>query len=206
MDTFSFSSEKLRDIQSLILHFDRVKVQLMDNKQMNLIPFHDTYFLITRSVLSKLDTGFFENDENMTSFVLSFAKFYFDALDQYFKGESVSSAWQYLFNQCERNHLPRFVYLLLGVHAHINQDLSLCVRTLDFGAAFKNDYLAINNIIKGKLSEAIAQLNEKSIVLKCILQNGLFLYQMPMHQIIVLCRNLAWDKSQEVATAELAYA
>ena len=206
MDTFSFSSEKLRDIQSLILHFDRVKVQLMKNKQLNLIPFHDTYFLITTSVFSKLGTGFFENDDNMTSFVLSFAKFYFDALDQYFKGESVSSAWQFMFNQCERNHLPRFVYLLLGVHAHINQDLSLCVRTLDFGVAFKNDYLAINHIIKGKLAEAIAQLNEKSIVLKHILQNGLFLYQMPMHQIIVLCRNLAWDKSQEVATAELAYA
>jgi hypothetical protein len=206
MDTFSFSSEKLRDIQSLILHFDRVKVQLMKNKQLNLIPFHDTYFLITTSVFSKLGTGFFENDDNMTSFVLSFAKFYFDALDQYFKGESVSSAWQFMFNQCEKNHLPRFVYLLLGVHAHINQDLSLCVRTLDFDVAFKNDYLSINLIIKGKLAEAIAQLNEKSIVLKCILQNGLFLYQMPMHQIIVFCRNLAWDKSQEVATADLAYA
>ena len=205
MDTFSFSSEKLRDIQSLILHFDRVKVQLMDNKQMNLIPFHDTYFLITRSVLSKLGTGFFENDDNMTSFVLSFAKFYFDALNQYFKGESVSSAWQFMFNQCERNHLPRFVYLLLGVHAHINQDLSLCVRALDFGVAFRNDYLAINQIIKGKLAEAIAQLNEKSIVLKRILQNGLFIYQMPMHQIIVLCRNLAWLKSQVVGIAELAY-
>ena len=205
MDTFSFSSEKLRDIQSLILHFDRVKVQLMDNKQMNLIPFHDTYFLITRSVLSKLGTGFFENDDNMTSFVLSFAKFYFDALNQYFKGESVSSAWQFMFNQCERNHLPRFVYLLLGVHAHINQDLSLCVRTLDFGVAFRNDYLAINQIIKGKLAEAIAQLNEKSNLLKRILQNGLFIYQMPMHQIIVLCRNLAWLKSQVVGIAELAY-
>ena len=70
MDTFSFSSEKLRDIQSLILHFDRVKVQLMDNKQLNLIPFHDTYFLITKSVFSKLGTGFFENDENMISSVL----------------------------------------------------------------------------------------------------------------------------------------
>ena len=206
MDTFSFSSENLRDIQSLILHFDRVKVQLLKNKQPNLIPFHDTYFLITTSVFGKLGTGFFENDNNMTSFVLSFAKFYFDALDQYFKGESVSSAWQFMFNQCEKNHLPRFVYLLLGVHAHINQDLSLCVRTLDFGVAFKNDYLAINHIIKGKLAEAIAQLNEKSIVLKRILQNGLFLYQRPMHQIIVLCRNLAWDKSQEVATADLAYA
>jgi hypothetical protein len=205
MDTFSFSSEKLRDIQSLILHFDRVKVQLMDNKQMNLIPFHDTYFLITRSVLSKLGTGFFENDDNMTSFVLSFAKFYFDALNQYFKGESVSPAWQYMFNQCERNLLPRFVYLLLGVHAHINQDLSLCVRALDFGVAFKNDYLAINQIIKGKLAEAIAQLNEKSNLLKRILLNGLFIYQMPMHQIIVLCRNLAWLKSQEVGIAELAY-
>ena len=206
MDTFSFSSENLRDIQSLILHFDRVKVQLLKNKQPNLIPFHDTYFLITTSVFGKLGTGFFENDNNMTSFVLSFAKFYFDALDQYFKGESVSSAWQFMFNQCEKNHLPRFVYLLSGVHAHINQDLSLCVRTLDFGVAFKNDYLAINHIIKGKLAEAIAQLNEKSIVLKRILQNGLFLYQMPMHQIIVLCRNLAWVKSQEVATSELAYA
>lgn len=206
MDTFSFSSENLRDIQSLILHFDRVKVQLLKNNQLNLIPFHDTYFLITTSVFSKLGKGFFENDDNMTSFVLSFAKFYFDALNQYFKGESVSSAWQFMFNQCEKNHLPRFIYLLLGVHAHINQDLSLCVRTLDFGVAFKNDYLAINHIIKGKLAEAIAQLNEKSIVLKRILQNGLFLYQMPMHQIIVLCRNLAWDKSQEVATSELAYA
>lgn len=205
MDTFSFSSEKLRDIQSLILHFDRVKVQLMDNNQLNLIPFHDTYFLITRSVLSKLGTGFFENDDNMTSFVLSFAKFYFDALNQYFKGESVSSAWQFMFNQCERNHLPRFVYLLLGVHAHINQDLSLCVRALDFGVAFRNDYLAINQIIKGKLAEAIAQLNEKSNLLKRILQNGLFIYQMPMHQIIVLCRNLAWLKSQVVGIAELAY-
>ena len=206
MDTFSFSSENLRDIQSLILHFDRVKVQLLKNNQLNLIPFHDTYFLLTTSLFSKLGKGFFENDDNMTSFVLSFAKFYFDALNQYFKGESVSSAWQFMFNQCEKNHLPRFVYLLLGVHAHINQDLSLCVRTLDFGVAFKNDYLAINHIIKGKLAEAIAQLNEKSIVLKRILQNGLFLYQMPMHQIIVLCRNLAWDKSQEVATSELAYA
>ena len=206
MDTFSFSSENLRDIQSLILHFDRVKVQLLKNNQLNLIPFHDTYFLITTSVFSKLGKGFFENDDNMTSFVLSFAKFYFDALDHYFKGESVSSAWQFMFNQCDRNNLPRFVYLLLGVHAHINQDLSLCVRTLDFGVAFKNDYLAINHIIKGKLAEAIAQLNEKSIVLKRILRNGLFLYQMPMHQIIILCRNLAWDKSQEVATADLAYA
>ncbi len=206
MDTFSFSSENLRDIQSLILHFDSVKVQLLKNKQINLIPFHDTYFLITRSVFSKLGTGFFENDDNMTSFVLSFAKLYFDALNQYFKGESVSSAWQFMFNQCERNHLPRFVYLLLGVHAHINQDLSLCVRTLDFGVPFRNDYLAINQIIKGKLAEAIAQLNEKSIVLKRILRNGLFLYQMPMHQIIVLCRNLAWDKSQEVVTTDLAYA
>ena len=206
MDTFSFSSEKLRDIQSLILHFDRVKVQLMNNNQLNLIPFHDTYFLITKSVFSKLGTGFFENDENMTSFVLSFAKFYFDALNQYFKGESVSAAWQFMFNQCEKNHLPRFVYLLLGVHAHINQDLSLCVRALDFGVTFKNDYLAINHIIKGKLAEAIAQLDEKSIFLKRILENGLSLYQMPMHQIIVLCRNLAWDKSQEVATVELVYA
>ena len=205
MDTFSFSSENLRDIQSLILHFDRVKIQLLKNKQPNLIPFHDTYFLITRSVLSKLGTGFFENDDNMTSFVLSFAKFYFDALNQYFKGESVSSAWQFMFNQCERNHLPRFVYLLLGVHAHINQDLSLCVRALDFGVAFRNDYLAINQIIKGKLAEAIAQLNEKSNLLKRILQNGLFIYQMPMHQIIVLCRNLAWLKSQVVGIAELAY-
>ncbi len=205
MDTFSFSSEKLCDIQSLILHFDRVKIQLLKNKQPNLIPFHDTYFLITKSVFSKLGTGFFENDENMRSFVLSFAKFYFDALDKYFKGESVSSAWQFMFNQCERNHLPRFVYLLLGVHAHINQDLSLCVRALDFGVAFRNDYLAINQIIKGKLAEAIAQLNEKSNLLKRILQNGLFIYQMPMHQIIVLCRNLAWLKSQVVGIAELAY-
>jgi len=65
MDTFSFSSEKLCDIQSLNLHFDRVKVQLQKNKQPNLIPFHDTYFLITTSVFSKLGTGFFENDDNM---------------------------------------------------------------------------------------------------------------------------------------------
>jgi len=205
MDTFSFSSEKLCNIQSLILHFDRVKVQLLKNNQPNLIPFHDTYFLITKSVFGKLGTGFFENDENMTSFVLSFAKFYFHALDQYFKGESVSSAWQFMFNQCERNTLPRFVYLLLGVHAHINQDLSLCVSALNLGVAFKNDYLAINQIIEGKLAEAIAQLNEKSILLKRFLQKSLFLYQMPMHQIIVLCRNLAWEKSQERVVAELAY-
>jgi hypothetical protein len=205
MDTFSFSSEKLCNIQSLILHFDKVKVQLLKNEQSNLIPFHDTYFLITKSVFSKLGTEFFENDENMTSFVLSFAKFYFHALEQYFKGESVSAAWQFMFNQCESNTLPRFVYLLLGVHAHINQDLSLCVSALNFGVAFKNDYLAINHIIKGKLAEAIAQLNEKSIFLKGILEKGLFLYQIPMHQIIVLCRNLAWEKSQERALAELAY-
>lgn len=205
MDTFSFSSEKLCNIQSLILHFDRVKVQLLKNEQSNLIPFHDTYFLITKSVFSKLGTGFFENDENMTSFVLSFAKFYFHALEKYFKGESVSAAWQFMFNQCESNHLPRFVYLLLGVHAHINQDLSLCVSALNFGVTFKNDYLAINQIIEGKLAEAIAQLNEKSILLKRFLQKSLFLYQMPMHQIIVLCRNLAWEKSQERVVAELAY-
>ena len=41
--------------------------------------------------------------------------------------------------------------------------------------------------------------------LKRFFQNGFIIYQMPMHQIIVLCRNLAWLKSQEVGIAELAY-
>jgi hypothetical protein len=36
MDTFSFSSEKLRDIQSLILHFDRVNPHCVERPNLGL--------------------------------------------------------------------------------------------------------------------------------------------------------------------------
>jgi hypothetical protein len=206
MDSFSFSSAYVLNLQDLIFHFEMVKVKLREKNQQNLIPFHDTYFLITRTVFSKIGTGFFENDENMNGFVISFARYYFDALDQFFKGAPSSSAWKFMFSQCERNHLPRFIYLLLGVHAHINQDLSLCIKNLGFGDSFKNDYVAINEIIKGKLAEAIAQLDEKSAVLKGLLEKFLCCYQFPMHQIIVICRNLAWYKGQLSSESTLAYA
>lgn len=206
MDSFSFSSASVLDLQDLIFHFEKVRVKLEEKNQQNLISFHDTYFLITQTVFSKIGTGFFENDENMIVFVISFAGYYFDALDQFFTGENSSLAWQFLFKQSEKNHFPRFVYLLLGVHAHINQDLSLCLEDLGFGESFKNDYLAINEIIKGKLSQAISQLNEKSPILKLVLETGLFVYQLPMHKFIVLCRNLAWYKSQSGRESVLAYA
>ncbi|MEY3322962.1 MAG: hypothetical protein RLZZ417_2545 [Bacteroidota bacterium] len=206
MDSFSFSSAYVLNLKDLIFHFKWVKIRLEEKNQQNLIPFHDTYFLITQSVSSKIGTGFFENDETMRIFVISFARFYFDALDKYFRGETSSSAWQFMFNHSEKNHLPRFLYLLLGVHAHINQDLSVCIKELGFGDAFNKDYLAINEIIKGKLAVAITQLNEKSAFLKALLEHGFCCYQWPMHKIIVFCRNIAWYKSQISAESALAFA
>jgi hypothetical protein len=144
-------------------------------------------------------------DEDMSAFVISFASYYFDALDLYFKGQSCSNVWKFMFSLGEQYQLPRFVYLLLGVHAHINHDLSLCVMNLGFRDSFKKDYLAINQIIEGKLAEAIMQLHEKSAVLKGILTKGLFIYKRPVHQFIVLCRNLAWEKSQLREEVVLAY-
>lgn len=205
MDSFSFSSAYTGNLPDLILHFEKVKIKLEELNQQNLIPFHDTYLLITKTVAGKIRTGYFENDGDMSLFVISFARFYFDALDQYFKGQSCSVAWMNMFSLCKQNQLPRFAYLLLGVHAHINHDLSQCVRNAGFADSFKKDYLAINAIIEGKLAEAITQIDEKSLVLKRILKMSLFIYKVPVHQIIVLCRNLAWEKSQQVDKLALAY-
>lgn len=206
MKSFTFSSANVRNIQELLVHFELVRAMLEDKDQQNLISFHDTYFLITKAVHENLGTGFFENDENMCVFVISFARFYFDALAQYFTGVPSSACWQYLFHQSEKNHLPRFAFLLLGVHAHINQDLSLCIKELRFTESFKHDFLAINEIIKGKLAVAVAELNEKSSIIKVLLEKGLVAYQWPMHQVIVLCRNIAWFKGQWSEALHLALA
>ncbi|MCB9080941.1 MAG: hypothetical protein H6555_04440 [Lewinellaceae bacterium] len=86
------------------------------------------YALMTNNMLSAIEAGRFQDPAWVKQLLQHFAEYYFQALTQYEKDSPETPVvWRYTFNEtCHAGHhvLQR---LLLGINAHINYDLTLCL-------------------------------------------------------------------------------
>jgi hypothetical protein len=90
--------------------------------------FLSCYALMTRNVLSAIEAGDFRDPPWVSGLLDRFADYYFAALES--DEDPVASApdaWRLAFDAAREPHIDVMQNLLLGINAHINYDLVLCL-------------------------------------------------------------------------------
>lgn len=188
-DTFT----TVTTIEETLEHMKNLSLELAGTSLENLIAFNHTYYIITKNVYKKLGTGIFTDDELMRKTDVVFGNYYFKALKAYTEGKPCAPAWHVLFDACVKNNHYQFIYMAMGVNAHVNNDLPQTLVDVMEGSLEKEDYMKINAIIASSLEEVITSLKEKNRVLNKSQDLLLPLYALFLNSLIKNWRNNAWD-------------
>ncbi len=127
----------------------------------NLIAFNDTYYIITKNVYKVFGKQYFSDETAMVALDINFAQYYFDALRDYSEHKLSAGAWTVLFNSSPLNQHYQFMYMALGINAHVNNDLPLSLHS-SVSPNFEADFFKVDKIIGDSLAEVIAMLREES--------------------------------------------
>jgi hypothetical protein len=182
--------------------------ELKNTEMQNLVAFNHTYLIITRNVAEKLGKNYFNNDELMEKFDIHFSRYYFDALYNYVHEEACPPSWKILFNLCKKDNLYQFMYMALGVNAHVNNDLGLTIFDIVKDDSYKKDYDKVNIIIKKSIKEVVNFLEEKSRPLNSAKNSFQPVYSYFLYKIIQKWRHNAWEnytmlKAQSVRKTDI---
>lgn len=194
MKTFRFTSfQKAQSIEAVQNQLITLDAELTGTDMQNLIPFNHTYFIITRSVFERLSTGYFENDSLMKKIDTHFGNYYFHALHEYIHKRPCPEAWEITFETCKKGKDFQFIFMAVGVNAHVNNDLPQTLHDVMNGDLFQKDFLLVNTIIAECLREVVLSLHEKSHLLntsKNVFENE---YALFLNGIIQKWRETAWN-------------
>jgi hypothetical protein len=82
------------------------------------------YTLMTRNMLAAIDAGRFHDGEWVGRLLRRFVDYYFDALTLYDQASTdTPPVWKLTHDATHQDHVMTLQHLLLGINAHINNDL-----------------------------------------------------------------------------------
>ena len=200
MKEFYFTSyqAEIGSVKEVLSIMQLIDDELNNTNFSNLRAFNTTYQIITKNVFAKLGKGYFKDDHLMQRVDITFAKYYFNALKSYVDNRPVDPAWQILFDTCRRGKRYQFIYMALGVNAHVNNDLPLTLSDLN-GDECQEDYDRVNEVISDSIDEAIYSLQEDSTLLNKAENNATALYSSFLTALIKQWRSDAWESYKKYA-------
>ena len=137
-------------------------------------PFAFTYLEMTRGVQAAVEEpGFFADPANTTHADARFARYYFQAVDNWAAGriDDVPGVWRLAFGAAEAGETSAATDLLLGMTAHISRDLPYVVAEVagwQQGGEGGEDFERVNEVIasvKGPMLAAAAQRFDPTLAL-----------------------------------------
>ncbi len=193
-NSFSFRSyrSKFTSVPEVITAMENLQEELENTDMENLRAFNQTYLTITKNVFARMGTGYFANDHLMTEVDIQFSRYYFNALKAYLSGRKSPEAWKVLFDSCKANRHNQFVYMAMGVNAHVNNDLAFTLVDVVSDEAFQQDFLKVNEIIHQSTKDIILSLEEKSSLVSFVENNFLILYKYFLDKLIENWRANVW--------------
>lgn len=160
-----------------------------------LVPFLYTYYTVTKEVATRSimqKNSSFENIPALHQLDVYFASLYINPLHAFMEDSKKTSPWKTYFEYCTTKKANPFLQMLLGINAHINGDLPVCVYTLQYTE--KKDYEHINHVLEELIPKIMFFLaTEYRDVLGL---SGLLFPQLTSEEfqrIIVQWRNQAWE-------------
>jgi len=102
-------------------------IEAADPPSDGLACFNRMYLQVTQTVNGELSVGFFADPQFMARLDVTFANYYFAAVNASATPPAVPPAWRPLIEQRDQRGIEPIQFALAGMNAHINHDLPLAV-------------------------------------------------------------------------------
>lgn len=114
-----------RDIRTIddLVQLMEVQLAAFDRKGDHRAAFLRVYMEMTKRVGKRMTSSFFMDHAWVERVAIRFAGYYFDALEAYDAGSRTPPAWKVAFDLAVRKQAFLLQDVLLGINAHINNDL-----------------------------------------------------------------------------------
>eukprot|EP01117_Protostelium_nocturnum_P003700 TRINITY_DN14981_c0_g1_i1.p2 TRINITY_DN14981_c0_g1~~TRINITY_DN14981_c0_g1_i1.p2 ORF type:complete len:274 (+),score=61.16 TRINITY_DN14981_c0_g1_i1:123-944(+) len=108
------------------------------------------YIWMTNTSAAYVNSGYFDDGNQMANFMDIFAHRYLNGFDTYHVNHSTPTGpWQEAYSYSDSGYSSVFENLMQGINAHINFDLGIVVYNLSYvSASQKKDYDRINDILE----------------------------------------------------------
>jgi uncharacterized protein DUF5995 len=127
---------------------------------------------VTKTIRSKIGTGYFDDDERTARLDVTFASRYLSAVKQFRANDpALSHVWSVAFNASSRDDLIVVQHLLLAMNPHISIDLPIAAAQTSPGASIstlKDDFTKINAVLAGIVPTVIRELDALSPLLHLV--------------------------------------
>ncbi|WP_142858016.1 DUF5995 family protein [Salinigranum halophilum] len=115
--------------------------------------FLTVYAAMTARVRAGLTSGVFDDPEWVRQYLVAFAEYYRRALVAFERGERVAPAWRVAFGASRGGETLVIQDALLGINAHIVNDLTFALDDVGVGTGRERDrrhadHLAVNTVLK----------------------------------------------------------
>lgn len=190
--------KKFDSVEDVIHHMEELQKELAGTDMQHLRAFNQTYLIITKNVFKKIGTTYFNDDQTMINVDRNFASYYCNALYMYTSGKTPPPAWRILFEQCRTTPHFQFIFMALGVNAHVNNDLALSLYDVIKNDKFKKDFDQVNTIIHTSLREVVFSLQEDTAILNKAENMLLPVYTTFLDYVIRNWRDTAWSSYKKL--------
>ena len=129
--------------------------------------FAATYLELTKVIRSMVESepGFVRHPDYLYVEDAYFANVYFDTLDAWERGERVAPAWRIAFEQAERGEISGAQEMLLGINAHVQNDMPFVIAALGVrepdGGSRKPDHDAVNESLNRAYEPVVEAIRER---------------------------------------------
>jgi len=153
-------------IDQVLLEMDKVVAWCLANAS-RAGYFAALYRRVTRTVRSKIGTGYFADDARMETLDVTFATRYLTAFHQWRAADpSISACWQIAFGAVADPTLIILQNLLAGMNAHINYDLGIAAAqvagTMEGLDSLHGDFDKINTLLSCLVPTVFSELGSLS--------------------------------------------
>lgn len=151
--------------------------------------------------------GFFADTPWVNHEDAVFAKYYFDAYDNWAAGarDQVSQAWLLAFDAAANRKVTATGNLLLGMNAHVNRDLPIALASIGIatadGQSRKLDHDKVNQFLNTVLQPLLAEIAARYDANVVNIATPYGIGYTGLFQLLAVWRELAWRNAELLAAA-----
>jgi hypothetical protein len=172
----------------------QLEQQLGTAQTQQLLPFNLAYIVVTAAIGDGLASGYFTNPRLIEEFTVSFAGYYFRAINGLLAGNpALPAAWAKL--AARPKPLPPSIALLMGASAHINHDLPLALQQTLHGrksTTLLGDLVKVDRLLVKGTRQILGRYEETNRLLNFIKRRCRWLYFWPVIWLVRYWRIRAW--------------
>jgi hypothetical protein len=160
------------------------------------------YRRVTRTVRSRIGTGYFDDDQRMETLDVTFATRYLTAFHQWQTGDpGISACWKVAFDAVVDPTLILLQNLLAGMNAHIGYDLGIAsgqvASTLEGLESLHDDFNKINALLACLVPTVFAEIGDLSPLIHLVEDIGEPDEEKLVDVVMDVARDFAWLLANE---------